>query len=340
MGGTPMRPLYFLLPGTTKRYHCGGLWAELKLLQLAQTVGTATLVTYRQREPEHPFLSDVLAQPECPGIFVVSWGFHVPQLLARLRHYPVVYHAHSTGYRFHLPVGVPVVTVSRQSLGYWGQKAPYAPLHYLPNVLSDEFFDQGKPRDIDVLIMARKSSSYLLQRLAPQLRKHCRVEVIDYFVPNLADLFNRTRIYLYDSAEYWAVQGVSEGFGLQPLEAMACGCRVFSSVNGGLADYLDPGFNCEQIGCYHSGYDIAKILRALDAPNPPISSELFQEYRAPQVQKKLRNIWQAWDEFFDYQRQHPADMAPLTRWHLWSQRLRRWGQRGINYCTELLKKSP
>jgi len=165
-------------------------------------------------------------------------------------------------------------------------------------------------------------------------------EVIDYFVPNLADLFNRTRIYLYDSAEYWAVQGVSEGFGLQPLEAMACGCRVFSSVNGGLADYLDPGFNCEQIGCYHSGYDIAKILRALDAPNPPISSELFQEYRAPQVQKKLRNIWQAWDEFFDYQRQHPADMAPLTRWHLWSQRLRRWGQRGINYCTELLKKSP
>ncbi|APB35244.1 Glycosyltransferase [Gloeomargarita lithophora Alchichica-D10] len=330
-----MRKLYFLVPGTTKAYHCGGLWAELKLLELAQSVGAATLVTYQQREPGHLFLGDCLSQPPSPGIFVVSWGFHVAKLIPRLKPYPVIYHAHSTGYGFGLPVGVPVVTVSRNSMGYWGQKAPHAPIYYLPNVISDEFDHQGKNRDIDVLIMARKSSAYLLQHLAPQLQKHCRVEVVDYFVPSLADLFNRSRVYLYDSALYWAVQGVSEGFGLQPLEAMACGCHVFSSVNGGLADYLDPGVNCEQIGCYDSGYDLVKILRALNKPTPPISLEFLQEYRAPQVKQKLGLIWQALDEFFDYQQAHGSDIAPVTRRRIWHLRIQQWGRK----AGKLLKKS-
>nr|WP_231599416.1 glycosyltransferase [Crocosphaera watsonii] len=47
------------------------------------------------------------------------------------------------------------------------------------------------------------------------------------------NFFNRSKVYLYDSAEYWAQQRVSEGFGLQPMEALACGCQVFSSINGG-----------------------------------------------------------------------------------------------------------
>lgn len=333
--GEGMRQLYFLVPGTTKSYHCGGLWAELKVLELAQSLGSATLVTYRQREPEHLFLADVIRRPLVEGIFVVSWGFHVPKLLAQLRNYPVVYHAHSTGYGFAIPPGVPIVTVSRNSMGYWGQKAPHAPIYYLPNVISDEFVNRGEDRDIDVLIMARKSSPYLLKVLAPKLEKDVRVEVVDYFVPSLADLFNRSRVYLYDSAHYWAVQGVSEGFGLQPLEAMACGCRVFSSVNGGLADYLDPGLNCEQIGCYDSGYDVNKILRVLNTPTPPVNLDFLQEYRSPQVRKKLHLIWQALDEFFDYQSAHKGDIRPLTAWEVGYQRVQRWGRK----VTQLLKKS-
>ncbi|MCS6782026.1 MAG: glycosyltransferase [Gloeomargarita sp. SKYBB_i_bin120] len=330
-----MRTLYFLVPGTGKPYHCGGLWAELRTLELAQSLGPAALVTYRQREPGHLFLADLLKQPPADGIFVVSWGFHVPRLLGRLRAYPVVYHAHSVGYGFRIPPGVPIVTVSRHSLGYWGQRAPHAPIYYLPNVLSDEFTNRHQPRDIDVLILARKSSTYLLRQLAPQLRQHCRVEVIDWFVPSLADWFNRSRVYLYDSAAYWAVQGVSEGFGLQPLEALACGCYVFSSVNGGLADYLDPGANCEQIGCYDTGYDVQRILRVLREPPPPLPPECLAEYRAPQVRRKLQRIWQALEDFFDYRQQHPTgDIAPLTPLRLWRQRWQHWGRR----ARQLLKK--
>ena len=32
-------------------------------------------------------------------------------------------------------------------------------------------------------------------------------------------------VVLYDSADYWRGRGVSEGFGLPPLEALACGTR-------------------------------------------------------------------------------------------------------------------
>lgn len=329
-----MRPLYFLVPGTDPRYHCGGLWAELKTLALAQSLGPAELVTYQQREPGRLFLADLLQQP-VSGIFVVSWGFHVPRLLRRLRAYPVVYHAHSVGYGFAIPPGVPIVTVSRHSMGYWGQKAPHAPIYYLPNVLSDEFTNRHQPRDIDVLIMARKSSPYLLRQLAPKLQRHCRVEIVDTFVPDLADLFNRSRLYLYDSAMYWAVRGVSEGFGLPPLEALACGCQVFSSVNGGLADYLDPGGNCQQIGCYDSGYDLQRILQALQTPPPPVPPEFLAEYRAPQVKARLQRIWQALDAFFDYRQHHPqGDIAPFTPARLWRQRMERW----TVHMRRLLKK--
>lgn len=51
--------------------------------------------------------------------------------------------------------------------------------------------------------------------------------MIDSWVEDLATLFNQSKVYLYDSSEYWIQAGATEGFGLPPLEAMACGCTVF-----------------------------------------------------------------------------------------------------------------
>nr|WP_290225137.1 glycosyltransferase [Trichocoleus desertorum] len=310
-----MRKLYFLVPGTGDKFACGGLWAELKTLNLAQQICPSEVVTYRQREANTFFLADLLQQKNLKdSIFVISWGFDVGKLAAQLKPYNVIYHAHSSGYPFNLPADVPIVTVSRNTMGYWGQQSPNSLIYYLPNQISEQFQDLRLERDIDVLVQARKSSEYLLQKLIPALEKECRVCVVDSYVADLDKLFNRAKVYLYDSAEYWAQQGVSEGFGLQPMEAMACGCQVFSSINGGLSDYLDPGFNCHKIAGYSLEYDVQRILKAVNTATPTsLSEQFFSEYRTENIIQRLTVILQEVNEFFDHKQNHTSNIPSLTR---------------------------
>jgi hypothetical protein len=317
-----VRKLYFLVPGTRGSFACGGLWAELKTMQLAQQVCESHVVTYRQQEPGVLFLEDLLSQRHEDVIFVISWGFDVPKLATKLKHYHVIYHAHSTGYGFQLPARIPIITVSRNSLGYWGQRSPSALVYYLPNQISDEFTNLHQHRDIDVLLQARKSSRYLLQELVPDLQQKCRVVVVDAYVNDLAQLFNCAKIYLYDSAEYWALQGVSEGFGLQPMEAMACGCQVFSSVNGGLSDYLDPGFNCYKVAGYSKEHDLRRIFNALDqSTTTPLAAEVLAEYRSHKIIQRLHVILTDINDFFDHQMSYSSTIQELTQQQLIKLRL-------------------
>ncbi|HAA28400.1 MAG TPA: glycosyltransferase [Cyanobacteria bacterium UBA8553] len=310
-----MRKLYFLVPGTDSKFACGGLWAELKTLNLAKQVCRADVVTYRQREKGTLFLDDLLKEKNLEDvIFVISWGFDILKLAAKLKPYNVVYHAHSAGYRFRLPSSIPIITVSRNTLGYWGQQSPNSLIYYLPNQISEEFQNLNIERDIDVLVQARKSSEYLLQELIPALQKQCNVWVVDSYVDDLGRLFNRAKVYLYDSAEYWAQQGVSEGFGLQPMEAIACGCQVFSSVNGGLSDYLDPGFNCYKIAGYSKEYDVQRILKVLNnSASLTLPEQFFEEYRAENITQRFRVIINDINDFFDYKKHHPPNIKSLTR---------------------------
>lgn len=271
-----MRKLYFLLPGTTGKFSGGGLWAEIKTYNLAREICEAEIVTYRQREANYSFIEAVLQGSGLENsIFIIGWGFDVPQLVARLSNYHLVYHAHSANYGFRLPGNIPIITVSRNTMGYWGQQGANNLIFYLPNQISDEFRNLNRVRDIDVLVQTRKSSTYLLQKLVPAMQSRFRVELVDSYVKDLAGLFNRSRIYLYDSAEYWATSGVSEGFGLPPLEALACGCQVFSSVNHALADYLDPGFNCHKIAGYSLEYDLQRIATVLESDDHLVLPESF-----------------------------------------------------------------
>ena len=264
-----------LVPGTGTRFRCGGLSVALQTARLLSTICSTEVVTYQERQDDHPFLDDLLqaAASEDRSLWLVSWGFHVPQLLRRLKGRFVVYQAHSSGYGFDLPPGVPVLAVSRNTLGYWGDRAPRNPLFLLPNALEPQWLErgdrawEGRPRAIDVLVQQRKSSHYVLKRLVPALRaRGVRVEVQDGWVDDLVDLFNSAKVYLYDSAEHWRAAGVSEGFGLPPLEAMACGCVVFSSFNHALADTLTPGESAHQIGQGLLSNDVERIAEAVANP--------------------------------------------------------------------------
>ncbi len=270
------RPLRFLLPGTSGRFRGGGLLVELQTARLTAGLGPTELVTYRQRQSDHPFLDDLLRAeaPPGPALWIVSWGFDVPRLLRRLAGRPIAYHAHSSGYGFSLPPGVPVLAVSRNTLGYWGDRSPRNPLFLVPNALDPKWLERGdragtgSRRPIDVLVQRRKNSRYVLNRLVPALRTAgLRVEVQQGWVEDLVDLFNSATVVLYDSADYWRGRGVSEGFGLPPLEALACGCVVFSSLNHALADSLDPGRMGHQIGCGTLEADLERIGAAVANPS-------------------------------------------------------------------------
>jgi len=270
-----------LVPGTGTRFRCGGLSVALQTARLLSTLRPTEVVTYRERCDGHAYLDDLLQAEQSPGkaLWIVSWGFDVPRSLARLRGRPVVYQAHSSGYGFDLPPGVPVVAVSRNTLGYWGDRAPRNPLFWVPNALEPQWLERGaRPsssdrdavieRPIDVLVQRRKSSPYVLQQLVPALQAQgLRVEIQSGWVDDLVDLFNRSKVYLYDSAEYWRGRGVSEGFGLPPLEALACGCVLFSGFNHALADTLTPGVTAHQIGQGSLENDLARIRSAVQSPD-------------------------------------------------------------------------
>lgn len=310
-----MRKLLFLFPGTTEQFFAGGLTAELKTMAIAQRICPAEAVTYRNREPDKPFLEDVLADNQYQDcIFVISWGFDVPRLIQQLDNRLVIYHAHSTRYGFRIPPRVPIIAVSKNSMSYWGEKALSSLIYHLPNEISPDFKNRHTKRDIDVLVQTRKSSEYLLQQLVPALQKQCKVVLLDSYVDDLIGLFNRSKIYLYDSAEYWGRYRLTEGFGLPPMEALACGCQVFSSVNHALADYLDPGFNCQKISGYSTEYDAQRILQtAKNWQSPQLPADFFEPYRTENLVPRLRTILTEINQFFDYLPHMQTDIPQLTR---------------------------
>ena len=212
-----LTPIRVLVPGTGPRFRSGGLNVALQTARILGQLRPTEVVTYRVREDGYPYLSDLLDRETSPGnaLWHVSWGFDVPKLVQRLRGRPVVYHAHSVGYGFDIPPGLPVVSVSRNTLGYWGNRAPRNPLFLVPNALEQQWIDCGdrsvfvegsraKPRSVDVLVQERKSSFYVLNRLVPALRRQgLSVKVQKGWVDDLVGLFNSSIVYLYDSAEYW-----------------------------------------------------------------------------------------------------------------------------------------
>ncbi len=291
-----------LVPGTGTRFRCGGLSVALQTAGLLSKIRLTEVVTYQRRQHDYPFLDDLLQVEgsDDRSLWLVSWGFHIPRLLHRLKGRSVIYQAHSTGYGFDLPPGIPVLAVSRNTLGYWGDRAPRNPLFLIPNALESQWFERGDrhqygvERPIDVLVQQRKSSDYVLRHLVPALRaRGLRVEVQDGWVEDLVGLFNSASVYLYDSAEHWRAAGVSEGFGLPPLEAMACGCVVFSSFNHALADTLTPGELGHQIGCGSIQHDLERITAAVaDQSAWRCSGKSLDQFLSAYSESTLLKRWQ------------------------------------------------
>jgi len=235
-----------------------------------------------------------------------------------------------------------VLAVSRNTLGYWGQWASRNPLFLVPNALEASWIERGdRPlnlgaqpalggRTIDVLVQRRKCSAYVLEQLVPALRaRGLRVEVQNGWVEDLVGLFNSATVVLYDSADHWRCSGVSEGFGLPPVEALACGCVLFSSFNHALADTLDPGGMAHQIGAGTLAADVERITAAVAdpaawLPPPRRLEELLDELSEPRLRERWRQALTAINAHLD---RLQAGEAPLHAPSLVRLRLERWRQR-------------
>ena len=314
---TLIKAIRVLVPGTGSNFRCGGLSVAKQTVRLLSVLRPTTLVTYRERTDRHPFIEDFLKEEAVDDkcLWIVSWGYDVPRLLKQLRRKNVVYHAHSSGYGFKLPPSIPIVAVSRNTMGYWGHYASRNPLFFIPNALESQWIERGNLkgdlaiRPIDVLVQKRKSSNYLLFELVPALRaKGLCVEIQSDWVEDIVRLFNDSKVFLYDSTEHWSAAGVTEGFGLPPIEAMACGCIVFSSLNHALSDILTPGEIGHQIGCGSLSNDVNRITAAVCNPSDWKSSctkldlalrELSEESHVNRWKNVLHQIDQLLPLFYD-----------------------------------------
>jgi hypothetical protein len=152
------------------------------------------------------------------------------------------------------------------------------------------------------------------------------VEVQNGWVDDLVDLFNQSTVYLYDSADYWRGRGVTEGFGLPPLEALACGCVVFSSLNHALADHGDPCRTVHQIGCGRLEFDVRRIQSAVQNSSQwRPQADVLEACIAPHTGTRLLESWREALKHLDALDALPGHLLvnPAT-WQLrWRQRLRR-----------------
>ena len=87
----PEPPLFkairVLVPGTGSGFRCGGLSVALQTARLLGSLRPTSVVTYRQRNSENPYLFDLL-ESELPSkeiLWLISWGFDIPFLLRVLR---------------------------------------------------------------------------------------------------------------------------------------------------------------------------------------------------------------------------------------------------------------
>ncbi|PKK83752.1 MAG: glycosyltransferase family 1 protein [candidate division Zixibacteria bacterium HGW-Zixibacteria-1] len=112
-------------------------------------------------------------------------------------------------------------------------------------------FNHLKSHNLKLVIAGSSSSIFADNKLHKMLDDSKRIEFTGYIDDDrLIELYQEARLFVYPS--------LYEGFGLPPLEAMACGCPCAVSNAGSLPEV------CGKAALYFNPYDPADIAEKMD----------------------------------------------------------------------------
>ena len=298
----------------------GGHLFTIGFANLLKEHAEVTLVSYNLKEEGVWYLPEVVSTLEKEQyIVIVTWGPHVNSLLKEYHgRFPMVYLQQSMDWGINLPIDVPVLCVSKYVMAMSQLQWPSNPQFYMPVVLPTECKNTSKQRDIDVLIVKRKLPEYIIQTLRKELESKCNVYFLDSFVTRdeLYALFNRSKTYLYafdpqrtdhtDSG--WRMM---EGGSLQALEAMVCGCTVFSDLRGGPVDFIQPWEHGYKLQTYSMQWDVYQILNAVKCypqkTHEAHESYILQHYGVDAFHQRAESFVTFMEEFTVFIQEHSSN---------------------------------
>lgn len=302
--------IYFLVPGLSECYRTGGLLVLRDIAEILKKISgikTDFVATHEKHTealtPSQLFESPPLT-PQPSPLFVVSWGplvsDHIKLIRSKIPDAKIIYYAQSFGWRIKVPPKIPIVCVSRFVMSQWALYAPENFITHIPPPLNSVFClpDSAEKRDIDILVHTRKQNEYCLKKLIPPLQAtNYKLQTINDWIPQLefAALLKRTKIFLYITELHkagWFRRLPGEGFGLPPLEALACGCLVGSNLLGGVTDFLVPGGNCIKLQNGDLNFDLAQIKNTIEnfSVNETTAKQIQTQYSQNICLKRWFNL--------------------------------------------------
>lgn len=150
---------------------------------------------------------------------------------------------------------------------------------YIPLSLDHDLFSPGTDRErpLQVAFMPRKGAHHL--RMARAIVHHLAPDLRDVpWVP--IDALNESEVAAtLRGAAFFLATGYREGFGLPPLEAMACGAMAIGFRAGGGTEYArdDNGFWVPDEDTFALAREMIRVFRAYRNPE---SGRLFDSVRA------------------------------------------------------------
>ncbi len=140
------------------------------------------------------------------------------------------------------------------------------PIHTVRPAISPEFHRPAKAKSLQIAYMPRKRNNEavfmqgLFKSLYPQYRNIPWVAIQNVSRATAAEVMQNSLVF--------AAFGFTEGLGLPPLEAMACGCVVVGFDGLGGADYSRPdnGFWVDEGDYFGFAHQLAKAIEASQTP--------------------------------------------------------------------------